>query len=519
MKKKVIAILMILVMVLSCFTACKGSSDGDKKSGNKKNPNAKEIVISYWNTGLGREWLDEMIASFEEKYSDYYVTLVATAVGGGVTANFGLEDVDQTDLYMMTIVGRDTDKLEPLDDILEATADGDQIALKDKFDSGILTTSTSEDGHIYSLPYGGGVTGIVYNEALFKEAGIKQLPRTTDELATVCDALYNHDITPLCHYAGNGYYWYLDSVLRMQYDGYEYTMNNFYACTDEKGVSPSKEVFTKKDGRYYALKALEKILLPEYTLTGSNSKSHTEIQTEFASGKAAMMVNGSWIKNEIAAMGTDNIRMMTNPVISSIVDKLSTVKSDYLLRELITAIDQVKSGEKKLSDFASGEDYMVGGSVVSADDWNRVMEARYTVLANFHEHGTYIPNYSDNIEGAKKFVQFMNSDEGMKIYYDECKLPKPLTFSTGKKVNIDEYSKFEQQQFEIMSNAEVLISDKWQSMHKIFLSGASSYVDYDYAVAMTTMNSAQRKTADQIWNEVLKLIEDNYENNWLANMN
>lgn len=519
-RNRIIATTLALVMVLSCFSGCaKGGTGGSTKGNKHTNPDATEILITYWNAGMGREWLDNTIEAFETKYSDYYVTLVASASMNAVNASLGMADVDKTDIYMSITSAIDEEYILPLEDILESTADGDQTPIKDKMDSSFLERCKSSDGHVYSITCGGGITGIVYNMELFNEAGIKQLPRTTDELAAVCDTLYNHDITPICHFGDNGYYHYMDALFTAQYDGMDYLVNNFYACKDENGVSPSKEVLLKKDGRYYALKAWEKVITPEYVLQGSNSKTHTEIQTEFASGKAAMMVNGSWLRNEIASMGTDNIRMMQSPVLSSIVDKLSTVKNDYTLRALITAIDQVKSGEKQASDFASGENYVVDGMTVSAEDWNRVLEARYSVTSNYLAQGAYVPEYSDNIEGAKKFIQFMCSDEGLKIYYDTCQSPKPFHYSTGEKLDTGKYGEFEKQQFVIMDNAENLIEEEIASRHAIFkVGGATAYAGINYADMLSTLNTSSRMTADEIWEKVVKTIDEKYDGTWLPNI-
>ena len=138
-----------------------------------------------------------------------------------------------------------------MDDVLSATAKGDKKTIGEKFSPSYLDLEKASDGHYYTLTFGGGVLGVVYNKKLFKSSGITQLPRTTNELTTVCDRLNGKNIKPLCHFAPSGYWEFMDEVFFSQYDGFDYYLNNFYACKDTDGTSPSKALFLKKDGRMF----------------------------------------------------------------------------------------------------------------------------------------------------------------------------------------------------------------------------------------------------------------------------
>ena len=348
--KKIVSITLSLA-IIGVFAGCSSSKS-------KQNINStSNIDIAYWNSGLGTDWLDAVIAGFKKAYPEYTVTYSASASSSAVVANFNGEG-DTVDLYM-NLKDYDTSNLEPLDDVLSATAKGDSKTIGEKFNPSYLELEKSSDGHYYTLTYGGGVLGIVYNKKLFKQANITQLPRTTNELTTVCDKLYGKDIKPLCHFAPSGYWEFMDEVFFSQYDGLDYYINNFYACKDTDGTSPSKNLFLKKDGRYETLKAYEKFITPEYVLAGSNSLDHVTIQTQFLNGSAAMMVSGSWLSNEMKSIGgLEDFEMMKTPVLSAIVDKLTTVKTETGLKKLISAIDSVTDGEKSLSDYKNGENYI-----------------------------------------------------------------------------------------------------------------------------------------------------------------
>lgn len=515
--KKVTAFLLATIMTLS-LAGCgskKGSiTDADDYNG------GKEVEISYWNSGMGTEYIDAMCKAFNAKQSEWYVTYKASASSQAVTATFPLPDVDTSDLYMCG-TAYDTAYMATLDDVLDSTADGDSKSIKEKFDTSNLESVVSSDGHYYSLTWGGGALAIVYNKTLFEKAGITETPRTTDELAVACDMLLEDGTTPLTHYmsdTGETYWEYMEEVWQAQYDGYDYYRNNFYACTDESGKSPSQDVLTKKDGRYQVLKAMEKFITPEYILPGSNSQDHITMQTKFLNQNIGMMVNGSWLSNEMEGTGSvENYGVMKTPVISSITDKLTTVKSDSLLRKLISAIDSVNDGEKDISEYQLGDGYVVDGKEISVADWDYVKAARGMVAVNYPQQTLFIPSYSDAVEGAKEFLKFYYSDEGQKIFSEHLHYTLPIELSDGE-IDKSDWNGFEVAMDDVFQNAGTCISRFIRSRHDIYINGgASPYAGYNFVVLFCASNAADRVTADEAWDEIIQRIEGNYKG-WLANI-
>ena len=514
--KKITALFLATVMTLS-LVACGGNGNDNKKKPNHNG--GKEVEISYWNSGMGTDFLDEMCKAFNEKQSDWYVYYNATAAGNAVTATYPLPDVDTIDLYMSSEVS-DISAKATLDDVLEATADGDKKSIKEKFDASHLESEVAADGHYYSLTWGGGALAFVYNKDLFKKAGITETPRTTDELVVVCDTLLENGITPLTHFVNDaGSYWdYIQEVWHAQYDGFDYYKNTFYACKDESGTSPSKDVLTKKDGRFQVLKAMEQFITPEYILPGSNSQDHITMQTTFLNQDIGMMVNGSWLSNEMEGTGSvDKYGVMKTPVISSITDKLSTVKSDTLLRQLISAIDAVTDGEEDISKYQSGDGYVVGGKQISASDWDTVKAARGMVAVNYPQQTLFIPSYSDAVDGAKEFLKFYYSDEGQKIFAKHMHYTLPLKLSEGE-IDRSDWNGFEKDMDTIFQNAETSVSRHMKIRHDIFSNGgAASYASYKFLPLFCAANADDRVTADEAWDEIIKQIDGNYKN-WLSNI-
>ena len=59
---KILAILLSVVMSVGVMTACSNEGAGGKNVKGKK-----EIQVSYWMSGLGEEWINNLVKAFEEE--------------------------------------------------------------------------------------------------------------------------------------------------------------------------------------------------------------------------------------------------------------------------------------------------------------------------------------------------------------------------------------------------------------------------------------------------------------------
>ena len=510
--KKFLAVTMAMILGVSCMTGCgkNGSSSGSNSS--------EDIEIAYWHSGLGTEWLDNMIEAFEDKYPQYHVTVKSSSDVDALKAPFGNTDKDTTDLYMANSE-YNYEYSEPLNDVLDSKASGESKTIREKMESSYLEYEIAEDGNVYELTYGGGAVGLVYNTALFEKAGINNTPRTTNELVYVCDTLFSENIVPLCHFISASYWHYMSDAWRMQYDGKDYIVNNFYKCTDMNGTSPSKEVFTAKDGRYEVLEAMEQIITPDYILSGSNTHDMTTMQTKFLQGECAMMVTGGWIANEMSTSDNmDNFAFMKTPVISSITDKLTTVTDESDLRAVISAVDAVTDGKVELAEYQDGTDYKVDDISVSAADWEYIYNARNTVAMNYSGESMFIPTYSNAKEGAKEFIRFMYSDEGCKIYEDTLHMTRPITSESGE-IDTTDWTEFEKSHLALIKSAEQIATEYIKIQHPIFyLGGAHAYAGENLFDKFCAKNTADRLDATAAWELLMTRVDQYYDNTWLANI-
>ena len=114
-----------------------------------------------------------------------------------------------------------------------------------------------------------------------------------------------------------------------------------------------------------------------------------------------MMPNGDWFECEMRATQAENpydyeIGFMKMPVISSIVEKLTTIKDDGTLAAAVDAVDAGMPYEeaKTAVPALAGE----GG----AADYEKITEAR-RVMYRVDGHEAYIPSYAAGKEVAKDF--------------------------------------------------------------------------------------------------------------------
>lgn len=503
--KRSLAVVLTGILVATSLVGCGGKGKKQSNGGN----GAQDIEISYWQAGFDIEWLDSIVKAFNEKYPEYNAYYNASASTATVRAAFRLEDTDTVDLYMVT-KEYNIEYLEPLNDVLDTTIEGESKSIKEKFDP-VYLAGEEKDGNYYNLTYGGGMYGFVYNKKIFEEAGIKQTPRTSDELAVVCSTLSDKGITPLSHFATEGYYDRLEEVWYAQHDGADY----YYDIYE----NPTKEKLLTKDGRYAVLKAQEKINTPKNVLAGSNSETHIAMQTKFLEGESAMMYSGSWLSSEMG--NTDKVNdfaMMKTPVISGITSKLTTVKNDSQLRKLVTAIDNVTDGIEPEETYKDGENYKVDDLTISKEDWLHVKSARNSVGGSYHDSCLWIPKYSNAKEGAKEFLRFLYSDEGYKIYLDALHLKMPLELSSGE-IDTSKWNMFEQNQAELFDCTENFIEEQTMNKNELYLSGgADIYAKKKYVNKMCTKNEADRESADEVWDYIVKTIEEKYEKTWMSNI-
>lgn len=511
MKRKLTALSLSAICALS-FCAC-----GKRNVSN----GISDIEINFWQSGFGIEFMNKIIDDFKKEYPDYNVALNPNRSQTSLVQSLQDKEDDTVDLYFGSLDNLIAyeDQFEPLDDVYETVVGGESVKIGDKFQDIVKDAYKKEDGHYYAMSYAGSALGILYNADIID--GINYtVPNTSDELMYLSLELSN--VTgeswskAWVHFQDStvGYYNGLLKTWQAQYSGLDYYTNNWLTLMDETGTSPSKDVYASStDGRKEALLALGKCVNPSTVYPGSNTSTFTSAQTYFVAGKAALMVNGSWIQNEMKASGGKefNCKMMKTPVISSIIDVLpdKSVSNDAELSALITAIDSVSDGEAEISLKGKGYD-------VTQTDWDRVAAARRYMFHNGVDHSVILNKYSTAKEASKDFLRFYFSETGTLDFVNTVHQMPSAQISDASGVTMESWTDFEKDMFDFDKNL-IVINDGGINRSKLFRSnGLNAYANLSIIAGLSASNPEALKTPETLWSDFQDAVNKNWKS-WMWN--
>lgn len=447
--KKQASIILSAALLLSTVTACGGS-------GYTAEQKANALIIEVFGGGYGTNMIFDLANAYTQKTGKQVIVTPQTGTQGinNMSTNLRSYEADAdifftkaalfSDVYKGTISikGQKYDcLLENLTDLYNTEIEGEGILYKDKmfdtYSDYYNMDDASQRGKYYFTSWASGMVGFVVNMDVWNSAW--NIPRTTDELFEVCDAIKaaEGDVAPFIYSSSDEYWTMLSHVWMTQYDGIE-NMDNFYKGVDYDGRRYTDNM-AAYDGYMKMLEFYDKLLKHENGYMHSKSKGadFTNMQGLFLQGKAAITPNGDWIEGEMKYNYPNaNIKMIKTPVISAVAEKCTFYSAtdkagtDAKLRELIDYVDANASGYTNMPSGCKEEDVDV------------VREARSVELAGAGpEHIGIIPCYSNQKEAAKDFLLFMASDEGMRIYREStggCELP----FNATQTVDANTYSNF-----------------------------------------------------------------------------
>ena len=222
--KKLVSIALAGALSLATLTA---TGCGNKGTGNGGGGNPTTIEITFWRSGMGDAYMNQIITAFEAKYPEYTVEFNSETTNTAIPDNImNGAKYNTVDLYFEVNPSYSLyEYLEPLDDVLNMVNQGESKTVSQKISKSLLDNYVSYDGKYYTLPYGGGVCGLVYNVDLM---GSRELPNTTDELRNLVFDLYtayeSNNCKPFIYFNG-GYWEYVYNIWHAQYDGLDYYYN------------------------------------------------------------------------------------------------------------------------------------------------------------------------------------------------------------------------------------------------------------------------------------------------------
>lgn len=275
-----------------------------------------EVVIP--DQGWGTTWLEEQIAAFKKAHPNIKVEMSAHK-DMNVTIQPRFIQGSPPDLIMpagiqvKTLVGQD--QVFDLTEFYKAPAlDGGGTVADSLLPGTMEAADFSSDGRQLIAPYTFTAYGIWYSSRVFKEKGW-EYPTTWEAMIKLCaDIKADGQMAPFT-YTG-------------KYPGYVVTP--LVAMAAKAGgvdwiyaVDNLEPNAWKADCFVQAAEAIAELRGKGYFMAGSEGLSHTESQTLWAQGKAAMIPVGGWLENESEASikKEDLIKMAPTPSLSS-SDKL-----------------------------------------------------------------------------------------------------------------------------------------------------------------------------------------------------
>lgn len=502
--KKVMATALIGIVSVCSLAAC----------GGKSAPNtADDIEFFFWKSGLGVEYIEQIVREFEAEYPQYNVDI--TAKSNSQISNFGLggEKYDTVDLYFAPFDGSRKllkQNAAPLNEVAEHTVSGEGMSIGEKMNQDLLANMKDADGNYYTLSYGGGNVSIAYNADWLKD---EDVPLTTDQLLDTASRFVagTPKRVPFMNFKKGGYWENVVQVWQIQYSGSDYYENRFRPLKDVEGNSPAKSVMSdKKDGRYEVLQLCQRLLSYQNVFNGSNGLDFTSAQTKFMNGDAVMMANGSWLMNEMRSSSSPykNFKMMKVPVISSIVDRME-IDDDGDLQDIIRIVDAA-GGDKSAIPASAVETYGQG-------DIDIVWEARNMMGSISDQSSIIVPEYSRAKEATMTFLKFYFSDRAMRIMMDATKTPAPVArFGDGSIYDVSNENDWIRQQFEYNRTLSPVFKNNTHTSNLFIAGGMSPWLGVDFVSIFSAQDEDDRLDADGVWTRMMSVLDgkwDSYVNN------
>ncbi len=313
MLKRFSALLLVFVLAFT-LAACSGGSgnkesasnggnDANTSTTNKDNGNKPEqtkqtvIKILHWKQQNENDVIEQINKQFEAKYPQYKVEYTTTAPDDeykqAMRSRLTAGDVDIfPDLSGMRLSPKDWTPgakvpywQEFIDNGLIADL-SDQAFVKNYNENDIKNAGTY-NGKVYAIPTGSvAMSGFFYNKDIFAENNLK-VPTTWTEFVALCETLKAKGITPIA-LAGKDVW-----PLKLPVFGLQ---AQILAGGDQQawieGVWKGTKHFNDPD----AVEVLDKMktIQDKYTIDGFMGIDYTTLPSYFATGKVAMIADGTW---------------------------------------------------------------------------------------------------------------------------------------------------------------------------------------------------------------------------------
>ena len=499
--------------------------------GTVKDAGSNVVQMYVWDSGYGTAWVKEIVDEYNAMKTGYSVDLKTHANMRTVADTLSAGSSNVYDLYI-TGLGSWTGTISDMADLSEvanATYGDEGVTIASKMSQKSLDRHTV-NGKLTALTLGKSASGLFYNTEIFEAAGIDEIPNTTNELETAVWTIQGaglktgdgKTISPFVHWgdSNNGYWKYVYEVWAAQAMGIE-EYENFIQLKNETGIN-QKNVYLgynadgtdnkENDARYKILSYLEAILTTQTVHSRSSEFVLAGAQSAFVNGESAMMINGSWLKNE-ASMGStvNNFKFMRTPVFSGAVehleyrDEYDDYMSDDLFSQIIGAIDADKTYQEVVAE--------VCADLIQAD-YEMIKTLRGMTYGTIGECGiiVFAPKYSSSLPAVKDFLKYFYSDAGTQAWIDTQHTPFATRLIDESLVDTSGWDEWDKSIAEVLEDQTYGLGGDLNSSKILVRNAKDMFANVSIILTLTAPLSTDRKSANQIYDQMRKTINGNWDN-------
>ena len=396
----------------------------------------KMNILNPTYDSMGPLMVQEMARGYDKTNIDLYIT---AGIKPNMVSNLGeygevAEDLTET-VYNKSVIGYD-----------KAEADG---MIKEMVeDTYLMPYVTADNGKMYGFCWAQASAGMVVNTKKLATYGYTELPRTTKEMFSMFDKIYETSSStktyPITYNLSNlsgGASNYQDTAFHTWLAQFGVEEFNEFATMQTKNGSTrvdledGTEVF-KNENIKTCLKAFAQLMDFKYAAYGSATQDLDQAQglimkSSAKGNNAVFMPNGDWFLNEIKAnySNLDDIDFMNFPVISDIGVKYFGTNTKYALTddkcdELLSYICKLVDENKTVSEIKSA---VLAEKQIELDDSDiqAITKIRGLTYSRGADMVAYVTKGSTKKDICSLVLRMMASEDYAKTFVEYSNVSTP----------------------------------------------------------------------------------------------
>ena len=396
----------------------------------------KMNILNPTYDSMGPLMVQEMARGYDNTNIDLYIT---AGIKPNMVSDLGeygevAEDLTET-VYNKSVIGYD-----------KAEAAGTIKGMVE--DTYLMPYVTADNGKMYGFCWAQASAGMVVNRTKLETYGYTELPRTTKEMFSMFDKIYETSSTtktyPITYNLSNlsgGASNYQDTAFHTWLAQFGVEEFNEFATMQTKNGSTrvdledGTEVF-KNENIKTCLKAFAQLMDSKYAAYGSATQDLDQAQglimkSSAKGNNAVFMPNGDWFLNEIKAnySNLDDIDFMNFPVISDIGVKYFGVNTKYALNddkcdELLSYICKLVDENKTVSEIKSA---VLAEKQIELDDSDiqAIASIRGLTYSRGADMVAYVTKGSTKKDICSLVLRMMASEDYAKTFVEHANVSTP----------------------------------------------------------------------------------------------